>query len=107
MPPVVTTKMSPDIAKYLLGSKLQPVKNILLLLFLVAEMVKNLPVIQETWVQSLGQEDPPEKKMTTHSSILAWEIPWTEEPSRLQPKGSQRVGHDLATTPPLPRFSSL
>ena len=48
MPPVVTTKMSPDIAKYLLGSKLQPVKNILLLLFLVAEMVKNLPVIQET-----------------------------------------------------------
>ena len=59
MPPVVTTKMSPDIAKYLLGSKLQPVKNILLLLFLVAEMVKNLPVIQETWVQSLGQEDPP------------------------------------------------
>ena len=79
----MTTKMSPDIAKYLLGSKLQPVKNILLLLFLVAEMVKNLPVIQETWVQSLGQEDPPEKEMTNHSSILAWRIPWIDEPGGL------------------------
>ena len=47
-------------------------------------MVKNLPAIQETWVQSLGQEDPLEKEMATHSSILAWEIPWTEEPGRLQ-----------------------
>ena len=89
MPPVVTTKMSPDIAKYLLGSKLQPVKNILLLLFLVAEMVKNLPVIQETWVQSLGQEDPPEKEMTNHSSILAWRIPWIDEPGVLQSMGLQ------------------
>ena len=73
-------------------------------------MVKNPPASAgdaKDAVQSLGQEDPLEKKMTTHSNILAWEIPWTEEPSRLQPKGSQRVGHDLATTPPLPRFSSL
>ena len=48
-------------------------------------------------VQFLGQEDPPEKKMATHSSILAWESPWTEEPGRLQSMGSQRIGHDLAT----------
>ena len=46
-------------------------------------MVKNLPVIQETWVQSLGQEDPPEKEMTNHSSILAWRIPWIDEPGGL------------------------
>ena len=51
---------------------------------LVAQMVKNLPVMQETWVQSLGQEDPLEKGMATHSSILAWRIPWTEDPSWLQ-----------------------
>ena len=51
---------------------------------LMAQMVKNLPVMQETWVQSLGQEDPLEKGMATHSSILAWRIPWSEEPSRLQ-----------------------
>ena len=49
---------------------------------------------QETWVQSLGQEDPPEEEMKTHSSILAWEIPWTEEPGRLQTMGSQRVRHN-------------
>ena len=60
-------------------------------------MVKNLPAKQETWVQSLGQEDPLEKEMTTYSSILAWEIPWTEEPGRTQSMGSQRVGHDLTT----------
>ena len=48
----------------------------------------------ETWVQSLGQEDPLEKEMATHSSTLAWKIPWTEEPGRLQSMGSQRVGHD-------------
>ena len=47
------------------------------------------------WVQSLGQEDPQEEEMATHSNILAWEIPWTEEPSGLQSMGSQRVGHDL------------
>ena len=57
-------------------------------------MVKNLPVMQKTWVQALGWEDPLEKGMATHSSILAWEIPWTEEPGRLQSMGSQRVGHD-------------
>ena len=51
---------------------------------LVAQMVKNLPAIQETWVQSLSQEDPLEKAMATHSSIFAWEIPWTDEPGKLQ-----------------------
>ena len=61
-------------------------------------MVKHLPTIQETRVQSLGQEDPLEKEMATHSSILAWKIPWTEEPGRLQPMGSQRVGNDLVTS---------
>ena len=60
---------------------------------MVAQTVKNLPVVQETWVQSLGLEDPLEKKRVTHSSILAWEIPWTEEPGGLQLMGSQRVGH--------------
>ena len=57
-------------------------------------MVKNLPLMQETWVQSLGGEYPLEKKMATHSSILAWRIPWTEESGGLQSMGSQRVGHD-------------
>ena len=60
----------------------------------VAQMAKNLPAMQETQVQSLGQEDPLEKAMATHSSILAWIIPWTLEPGRLQSMGSQRVGHD-------------
>ena len=57
-------------------------------------MAKNLPVIQETQVRSLGQEDPLEKGMATHSSTLAWRIPWTEEPGGLQSMGSQRVRHD-------------
>ena len=57
-------------------------------------MVKNLTAMQETWVQSLGQEDPLEKGMTTSSSILAWRMPWTEEPGRLQSTGSKRVRHD-------------
>ena len=57
-------------------------------------MVKRLPTIQETWVGSLGREDLLEQEMATHSSILAWKIPWTEEPGRLQSTGSQRVGHD-------------
>ena len=57
-------------------------------------MVNDLPAVQDTWVQSLGQEDPLEKEMTTYSSILAWRIPWTEEPSGLQSMGLQRVGHD-------------
>ena len=64
---------------------------------LVAQLVKNLPVMWETWVQSLGWEDPLEKEMAAHSSILAWRIPWTEEPGGLQSMGSQRVGHDWAT----------
>ena len=61
---------------------------------LLAQMVKNLPVMQETWVQSLNQEDPLEKGMATQSSILAWRIPCIEEPGRLQSMGSQRVGHN-------------
>ena len=61
---------------------------------LVVQMVKHLPTMQETWVRSLGWEDPLEKEMATHSSILAWEIPWMQEPGGLQSMGSQRVGHD-------------
>ena len=57
-------------------------------------MVKHLPTMQETQIQSLGGEDLLEKEMATHSSILAWKIPWTEEPGRLQSMGSQRVRHD-------------
>ena len=64
---------------------------------LVAQMVKQLPAMQETWVWYLGQEDPFEKEMATHSIILAWRIPRTKEPGRLQSMGSQRVGHDWAT----------
>ena len=60
----------------------------------VAQMVKNLPVMQATWVLSLGQEDPMEEEMTTHSSILVWRILWTEDPGGLQSIGLQRVGHD-------------
>ena len=63
----------------------------------MAQAVKNLPVMQETWVQSLGLEDSLQKGMATHSSILAWKIPWTEDPGGLQFMGSQRVGHDLVT----------
>ena len=63
----------------------------------VAQMLKNLPTMQEAPVRSLGQEDPLEKGMATHSSILAWRIPRTEEPSGLQSMGSQRVGHNWAT----------
>ena len=61
---------------------------------LVAQTVKNLPTMQETRVQSLGREDPVEKGMVTHSSILAWKMPWTKEPKGLQSMGSQRVRHD-------------
>ena len=61
---------------------------------LVAQRLKRLPPTQETRVQSLGQEDPLEKEMVTHSSILAWRIPWTEKPGRLQSTGSQRVRYD-------------
>ena len=61
---------------------------------LVAQTVKRLPAVQETQVLSLGLEDPLEKEMATHSSTLAWKIPWTKEPGGLQSMGSQRVGHD-------------
>ena len=61
---------------------------------LVAQRVKRLPTLWETWVQTLGREDPLEKEMATHSSTLAWKIPWTEKLGRLQSMGSQRVGHD-------------
>ena len=61
---------------------------------LVAHLVKNLPAVQETWVRSLGWEDPLEKEMATHSSIIAWKISWTEEPGKLQSMGSGRFGHD-------------
>ena len=64
----------------------------------MAQRVKRLPAMQETWVLSLGQEDPLDKEMATHSSTLAWKIPWTEEPGRLQSMGSQRVGHNWATS---------
>ena len=60
----------------------------------VGSVVKNLPAVQETWVLPLGQEDPLEKEMATHFSILAWEIPWTMKPIRLQSMGLQRVGHN-------------
>ena len=65
---------------------------------LVAQTVKRLPTMRETQVQSLGREDPLEKEMAPHSSTLAWKIPWTEERGRLQSMGSQRVGHDWATS---------
>ena len=61
---------------------------------LVAQLIKNLPVMLQTWVRSLDQENPQEKEMATHSSIFAWRIPWTEEPDELQSMESQRVGHD-------------
>ena len=60
----------------------------------MAQIVKNLPAMQETRVQSLGREDPLEKGMATHSSILAWKTPWSEEPGGLQSMGSQKVGHN-------------
>ena len=68
--------------------------SVLLWASLVAQRVKRLPAMQKTWVRSLEQEDPLEKEMATHSSTLAWKIPWTEKPGRLQSMGLQRVGHD-------------
>ena len=61
---------------------------------MVAQMVQHLPAMQETWVQTLGQEEPLEKAMATHFSTLAWKIPWSEQPGRLESMGSLRVGHD-------------
>ena len=63
----------------------------------MAQIVKNVPVMQETRVQPLGREDTLEEEMATHSSILAYKIPWTAEPGRLQSMGSQRVGHNLVS----------
>ena len=60
----------------------------------MVQTVKNLPAIQEIWVQSMGQKDPLDKETETHSNTLAWEIPWTEEPGGLRSMGSQRFGHD-------------
>ena len=75
-----------------------PHSKILAKVFPVTQTVKNLPAMQETWVGSLDWEDPLEKEMATHSSILAWEIPWTEEPGRLySPWGHKKGGHDLVT----------
>ena len=65
--------------------------------FLVAQMIKNPPAMQEIWIWSQGWEDPLDKEMATHSSILAWRIPWTEEPGGLQSMGLQRVGHAWVT----------
>ena len=81
-----------------------------LLVSLGAQTVKHLPAMEETRVQSLGQEDPLEEGMATHASVLAWRIPWTEEPDGLQSMGSQRVKHDWVTNsftsflPPNPGF---
>ena len=69
----------------------------LYILKLYGSVIKNPPPIQEMWTQSLGQKDPLEKEMATYSSILVWEIPWTEKSGRLQSMGLQRVRHDLVT----------
>ena len=74
---------------------------------LVAQRVKHLPAMQETWVRFLDQEDPLEKEMAIYSSTLAWKIPWTEKPCRLQSMGSQRVGHDWATSLSLYQHASM
>ena len=70
-------------------------------------MVKRLSTMQETWVRALGWEDPLEKEMAIHSSTIAWKIPWTEEPGRLQSMGPQRVGHDRATSLSLFAFTEI
>ena len=72
----------------------------------MVQTVKNLPAVQETQVQALGQKDPLENGVVTHFSILGWRIPQTEEPGGLQSMGSQRVGHDLATKPP-PQYDGV
>ena len=76
---------------------------------LIAQSVKNLPSMQQPqpWVRFLGQEDPLEKEIATHSSILAWRIPWTEEPGRIQFMGSQELRHDLATKQPPQTFYEI
>ena len=74
---------------------------------LVAQTVKCLPAMRETWVRFLGQEDPQEKEVAIHSSTLAWKIPWMEEPDRLQSMGSQRVGHNCICQSQIPIISLL
>ena len=74
---------------------------------LVAQRIKHLPAVQENWVRSLGWEDPLEKERAIHSSTIAWKIPWTEEPGGLQSMGSQRVGHDWATSLSLLLYSLI
>ena len=81
-----------------IGIWIWPAPPLLFWASLVAQTVKRLPAMRETRVQSLGWEDLLEKEMAAHSSIAAWRIPWTEEPGRLQSMGSQRVGHDWATS---------
>ena len=88
--------VSPASHSYAPGGSDQSVQQVTPV-FLVAQMVECLPAVQETWVRPLGQEDPLEKGKATHSSILAWRIPWTEEPGGLQSVGSQRVRHNWAT----------
>ena len=84
---------------YLLKRYIRRCKTLLIIgTSLMAQLVKCLPAMQEMWVWSLGQEDPLEKEIATHSSTLAWKIPWMEEPGRLQSIGLQRVGHDWATS---------
>ena len=78
-----------------------------LFVFFMAQMAKNLPMMQETRVQSLGQEDPPEKEMATHSSVLAWRSLWTEEPGWLQSTGRQRGGRTRATNTNTQIFGEL
>ena len=65
----------------------------MLSVYVIVQTIKNPSTVQETWIRFLGQKDPLEKGMATHFSIIAWRIPWTEEPGRLQPIGSQKVGH--------------
>ena len=89
----LTSKFIPEHRENTLYLLLEPMNNEYLC-FIVAQTVKRLPVMQETQVQSLGREDPLEKEMAIHSSILAWRIPWIEAPGRLQSTGSQRVRHN-------------
>ena len=92
----LNSRLFPDTSFYLQKFQYVPLKNYvpLFLASPVAQMIKNLPAMQGTWVRSLGQEDALEKGMAAHCSILAWKIPWTEEPGGLLSTGSQSVGHN-------------
>ena len=93
--PYMTTRKTIALTRQtFVGKVMSLLFNMLSRLVLVVQTVKRLPVMRETQVQSLGWEDPLEKEMATHSSILAWRILWIEEPGRLQSTGLQRVGHD-------------